>query len=238
MHTQVSWILASISLALLAGAGLLWLLHGRSPRKRPLPTEWTVTARPVFSTEERRVYRQLREALPHHICCRSFRWCGSASLPIRKRCAIGINCWAPCTWPSRSAAPTGGCWRPLTWTVAAVPRGVHSKSSNRCWRLVGCATCAVRQTRCRRFPNCNCWCPTLAPQPAGRNPPPRRAGLPAVPGPAGGAVPHCGKTRASCRTPSSATCKVMAAHPPAVLAHCARPGACATQRRRPTKWAA
>ncbi len=67
MHTQVSWILASISLALLAGAGLLWLLHGRSPRKRPLPTEWTVTARPVFSTEERRVYRQLREALPHHI---------------------------------------------------------------------------------------------------------------------------------------------------------------------------
>ena len=33
----------------------------------PLPTEWTLTARPVFSTDERRVYRQLREALPHHI---------------------------------------------------------------------------------------------------------------------------------------------------------------------------
>ena len=26
-----------------------------------------MTARPVFSTDERRVYRQLREALPHHI---------------------------------------------------------------------------------------------------------------------------------------------------------------------------
>ena len=32
-----------------------------------LPTEWTLTPRPVFSTDERRVYRQLREALPHHI---------------------------------------------------------------------------------------------------------------------------------------------------------------------------
>jgi hypothetical protein len=32
-----------------------------------LPTEWNLSARPVFSTDERRVYRQLREALPHHI---------------------------------------------------------------------------------------------------------------------------------------------------------------------------
>ena len=32
-----------------------------------MPTEWALTARPVFSTDERRVYRQLREALPHHI---------------------------------------------------------------------------------------------------------------------------------------------------------------------------
>jgi len=41
------------------------------PRKvappAPLPTEWALTARPVFSTDERRVYRLLREALPHHI---------------------------------------------------------------------------------------------------------------------------------------------------------------------------
>src|SRR5262249_29974343 len=27
----------------------------------------TLTARPVFTTDERRIYRQLREALPHHI---------------------------------------------------------------------------------------------------------------------------------------------------------------------------
>lgn len=66
MQQFLPWILASLSLALLLGAGVLWMLHGRKPRLRPLPTAWTLTPRPVFSTDERRVYRQLREALPHH----------------------------------------------------------------------------------------------------------------------------------------------------------------------------
>lgn len=66
MLQHVPWILASLSLALLLGAALL-TLRTRVPKKRPLPTEWTLTARPVFSSDERRVYRQLREALPHHI---------------------------------------------------------------------------------------------------------------------------------------------------------------------------
>ena len=67
MQQFLPWILASLSLALLLGAGMLWMLRGRKPRLPPLPTEWTLTPRPVFSTDERRVYRQLREALPHHI---------------------------------------------------------------------------------------------------------------------------------------------------------------------------
>lgn len=67
MQPLLPWILASLSLALLLGAAVLWVLHGRKPRLRPLPTEWTLTPRPVFSTDERRVYRQLREALPHHV---------------------------------------------------------------------------------------------------------------------------------------------------------------------------
>ena len=67
MQQTLPWILASVSLALLVAAAVLWLLHQRRPRSRPLPTEWTLTARPVFSSDERRVYRQLREALPHHI---------------------------------------------------------------------------------------------------------------------------------------------------------------------------
>ena len=32
-----------------------------------MPAEWSLTARPVFTTDERRVFRLLREALPHHV---------------------------------------------------------------------------------------------------------------------------------------------------------------------------
>ena len=67
MQQALPWVLASIALALLLGAGALSLFNRRRPATKPLPTEWTLTPRPVFSTDERRVYRQLREALPHHI---------------------------------------------------------------------------------------------------------------------------------------------------------------------------
>ena len=67
MHLLLPWILASLSIVLLIGAGAIALLKTRRRRPVALPTEWTLTPRPVFSTDERRVYRQLREALPHHI---------------------------------------------------------------------------------------------------------------------------------------------------------------------------
>jgi hypothetical protein len=67
MQQALPWVLASIALALLLGAGALTLINRRRPATKPLPKEWTLTPRPVFSTDERRVYRQLREALPHHI---------------------------------------------------------------------------------------------------------------------------------------------------------------------------
>ncbi len=59
----------AIALLALVGAvvAILWRPRRRSTRHRPLPTEWNLAPRPVFSTDERRVYRQLREALPHHI---------------------------------------------------------------------------------------------------------------------------------------------------------------------------
>jgi len=56
-----------LSVLLLLGAGGLWLWRGRPARPEPLPTDWALSARPVFSSDERRVYRQLREALPHHM---------------------------------------------------------------------------------------------------------------------------------------------------------------------------
>jgi len=62
------WIVALAAVAGFGLATLFWLWWARRPRKAaPLPTEWSLTARPVFSTDERRVYRLLREALPHHI---------------------------------------------------------------------------------------------------------------------------------------------------------------------------
>ncbi|MFN0186668.1 MAG: DUF2726 domain-containing protein [Aquabacterium sp.] len=67
MLQTLPWIIALVSVAVLVPA-LVWLaLRPRKPASKPLPTEWNLSARPVFSTDERRVYRQLREALPHHI---------------------------------------------------------------------------------------------------------------------------------------------------------------------------
>jgi Protein of unknown function (DUF2726) len=62
------WTVALSVLALLVIAFAVWAMKSRQPQRiEPLPTEWALSARPVFSTEERRVYKLLREALPHHI---------------------------------------------------------------------------------------------------------------------------------------------------------------------------
>jgi hypothetical protein len=67
-NQTLPWIVALAVVASLAVASGFWLWWMRRPVKpAPLPTEWGLTARPVFSTDERRVYRLLREALPHHI---------------------------------------------------------------------------------------------------------------------------------------------------------------------------
>jgi hypothetical protein len=68
MQQTLPWMMALAAVALLVPAALLLGLRHRKPAApRPLPTEWNLVPRPVFSTDERRVYRQLREALPHHI---------------------------------------------------------------------------------------------------------------------------------------------------------------------------
>ncbi|MEX8497552.1 DUF2726 domain-containing protein [Leptothrix ochracea] len=63
-----AWLLVVVALALLVVVvfTLLW----RSARKQAaddLPTEWPLVQRPLFSPEERTLYRQLRAALPHHM---------------------------------------------------------------------------------------------------------------------------------------------------------------------------
>ena len=68
MEPLLPWIIALVALAALLAVLLVWLIvRRRNAQPKPLPTEWSLAPRPVFSTDERRVYRQLREALPHHI---------------------------------------------------------------------------------------------------------------------------------------------------------------------------
>ncbi len=64
----VPWVAALVAVSLLGVVLLVWSwLARRPPRVAPLPTEWALSARPVFSSDERRVYKLMREALPHHI---------------------------------------------------------------------------------------------------------------------------------------------------------------------------
>jgi hypothetical protein len=68
MEPLLPWIFALVVLLVALIGAIAWRLsRDRKPQLKPLPTEWSLAPRPVFSTDERRVYRQLREALPHHI---------------------------------------------------------------------------------------------------------------------------------------------------------------------------
>ena len=64
---MLPWIAALTALTMLALALGIWAVRRKPNKTVALPTEWALAARPVFSTDERRVYRLLREALPHHI---------------------------------------------------------------------------------------------------------------------------------------------------------------------------
>lgn len=67
MSTLIPWIIALASSLGLAALGAAWLWNRPRGARRKLPADWPLAPRPVFSTDERRVYRLLREALPHHV---------------------------------------------------------------------------------------------------------------------------------------------------------------------------
>lgn len=77
------WIIALAAVALLASMSTVLVLRAskRSKKPPPLPAEWALSPRPVFSTDERRVYRLLREALPHHVVL--------SKLPLVRFCQPG-----------------------------------------------------------------------------------------------------------------------------------------------------
>ncbi|PZP35768.1 MAG: hypothetical protein DI603_03105 [Roseateles depolymerans] len=61
------WIAALAVCVLGLAIGLVWALRRPASPSKGLPAEWALTARPVFTSDERRVFRLLREALPHHV---------------------------------------------------------------------------------------------------------------------------------------------------------------------------
>ena len=82
MQPLIAWtpalVTAAMALAAAMVAVLLWLRSLRKPSSQPLPTEWALSPRPVFSSDEKRLYRQLREALPQHVVL--------AKLPLVRFC--------------------------------------------------------------------------------------------------------------------------------------------------------
>ena len=82
MLTQpfMPWIVALLAVAATALAtwGILALRRPRARGAEPLPSAWDLLSRPVFSADERRLHRQLHEALPHHIVL--------AKLPLVRFC--------------------------------------------------------------------------------------------------------------------------------------------------------
>jgi hypothetical protein len=63
------WIVTLAVVGLLLVAAAWWAGRSASSRRSraPLPTEWALTPRPVLSSDERRIFRHLVEALPEHV---------------------------------------------------------------------------------------------------------------------------------------------------------------------------
>lgn len=81
MQQFIPWFITTAAVTALLTLGAIWLaraLRRPPPGPPPLPVEWDLSPRPVFTADERRVYRQLREALPHHIVL--------AKLPLVRFC--------------------------------------------------------------------------------------------------------------------------------------------------------
>ncbi len=68
MQQHLPWFIATAASAVLATLAVLRLLQARHrpAGPPPLPVDWELLLRPVFTADERRLHRQLRDALPHH----------------------------------------------------------------------------------------------------------------------------------------------------------------------------
>ncbi len=75
---MLPWFIALAAFGLLSLVLAAWAVKSRPRRSTELPADWALAARAVFSADERRVYRLLRDALPHHVVL--------AKLPLVRFC--------------------------------------------------------------------------------------------------------------------------------------------------------
>lgn len=138
------WIILVALLGVAVIALGLWALRPRQTvQHSPLPAEWALTARPVFNLDERRVYRLLREALPHQIIL--------SKLPLVRFCqpteANEVRYWYDLLGASHVAfAVCSANGRVL----AAIDLETERSSSSRIAQIKQSvlATCRVRYLRC------------------------------------------------------------------------------------------
>ncbi len=66
MNLLTTLAIAALALGLGFAAGRVWHEGWRQWLRR-WPTDFKLNARPVFTTDERLLYRELKAALPHHV---------------------------------------------------------------------------------------------------------------------------------------------------------------------------
>jgi hypothetical protein len=147
MQQLVPWLIAAAGLAVLSTLSIQALvrhLRRPPPGPPPLPVEWDLSPRPVFTADERRVYRQLREALPHHIVL--------AKLPLVRFCqpndAKAVRFWFDLLGASHvTFAVCSANGRVLAAIDLSYDRGGPPSRSTRIKQSV-LASCRVRYLRC------------------------------------------------------------------------------------------
>ncbi len=143
-QTLLPWIGAALAVAVMALA-LLWLARRsrRLVQPLPLPNDWALTARSIFSSDERRIYRQLREAFPHHIVLSKLplvRFC-QPNDPLRVRYWYEMLGGIHVTFAVCSANG-----RVLAAIDLSDNRGTHNRATQIKQAVLG--ACRVRYLRC------------------------------------------------------------------------------------------